>query len=63
MEFIPTYILHAAWERDEVRGARNATTETYQSDRRGREYRATKQFPRALNYQRSPNGLNESFNK
>ena len=26
-------------ERDAVRGARNATTETYQSDRRGSEYR------------------------
>jgi hypothetical protein len=36
-------------QRDEGRGARNATTETYQSDRRGSEYRATKQFARAVN--------------
>ena len=41
-------------ERDEVRGARNATTETYQSDRRGSEHRVMKQFTRVVNLSALP---------
>ncbi len=41
-------------ERDEVQGARRADHETYLTDRRVGEHRATQQFARAVIFQRFP---------